>query len=582
MRTKGLYPIGRVLMPGRNETFRPILFIFGKFNIYDVSGYDILDKDHFSIHAGQGFTFGGITFHGDLLQDYIFIFSTHSGKDKNVPGHGYFYRRMNKILISLTTCLCLLRADASPAASDRPDPQNGYDIRLTLKPYKNSKVYLGYYYGKIKAVADSITLDENSAGRFTGKEKLTGGVYFIVSPSKSILFELLIDSQQHFSLSADTLNLPSSVTFTGSPDNIFFQQYTLFTNKKGSEIVASQKELATVHNKQDSIRIREKIKKLNEDIQQYRQQIMRQHPGSLLTALFYAMKEPTVPPAPGSATGKVDSLFPYHYFKAHYWDSISFTDERLTRTPVFEPRLDKYFKDLVYPQSDSIVREADMMLLQARVSKTMFQYLLVYFVQKYVNPEYMGQDAVFVHLFEKYINTGQAEFFTEKYRQYLNNRAYSLMANLIGQPAANLEMVDTSGKSRPLYAVQAPYIVICFWDATCGHCKETVPKLDSIFQAKWKQEGVKLYGVMVDGGQEAWLQFIKDHNLKDWIHVYETKAHQDSTEAAGQAGYRQLYDVYQTPILYLLDKDKRIVAKKLSYQQLDEVLNLKFQHEKSR
>jgi len=478
---------------------------------------------------------------------------------------------MNKILLSLTTCLCLLRATA----------QNGYDIRLTLKPYKNSKIYLGYYYGKIKAVADSATLDANSMGRFTGKDRLTGGVYFIVSPSKTILFELLIDSQQHFSLSADTLDLPASVAFTGSTDNTVFQQYTLFTNKKGSEIVAGQKELSTAHDKKDSLRIREKIKKLNEDIQQYRGQLMKQYPNSLLTALFYAMKEPVVPPAPKSAGGKVDSLFPYHYFKAHYWDSISFTDDRLTRTPVFEPRLDKYFKDLVYPQADSIEREADMMLLQARVNKTMFQYLLVYFVQKYVNPEYMGQDAVFVHLFEKYINTGQAEFFTEKYRQYLNNRAYSLMANLIGQPAANLEMVDTAGRPRPLYEVKAPFTVICFWDATCGHCKETVPRLDSIFQAKWKQEGVKLYGVMVDGGQEAWLQFIKDHNLKDWIHVYETKAHQDSTEAAGQAGYRQLYDVYQTPILYLLDKDKRIVAKKLSYQQLDEVLNLKLQHEKS-
>jgi hypothetical protein len=100
----------------------------------------------------------------------------------------------------------------------------------------------------------------------------------------------------------------------------------------------------------------------------------------------------------------------------------------------------------VPPQADSIEQEADMMLLEARVSKPMFQYLLVYFVQKYVNPEYMGQDAVFVHLFEKYINTGEAEFFTEKYRKFLNDRAYSLMANLIGQPAPNLEMVDTHGR----------------------------------------------------------------------------------------------------------------------------------------
>jgi hypothetical protein len=570
MGAKWLYPVRRVLMPGGDEALGPIFLIFGKFNIYHVAGYDILYKDHLPIHAGQGFAFSGVVLHQYLLQDNVFIFSSHGRKYTTETRNGYFYGRMNKILLSLTTCLCLIHAQA----------QNGYDIRLTLKPYKNSKIYLGYYYGKIKAVADSITLDENSTGHFTGKERLTGGVYFIVSPSKTILFELLIDGQQHFSLAADTLHLPGSVTFTGSPDNTVFQEYTLFTNNKGSEIVASQKELAATHDKKDSLRLREKIRRLNEEIQQYRQQIATRYPQSLLTMLFHAMKEPVVPPAP-KVGGKADSLFPYHYFKAHYWDSISFTDERLTRTPVFEPRLDKYYKDLVFPQADSIEREADMMLLQARVNKTLFQFLLVYFVQKYVNPEYMGQDAVFVHLFEKYINTGQAEFFTEKYRQYLNNRAYSLMANLIGQPAANLEMVDTSGKSRPLYGVQAPFTVICFWDATCGHCKEVVPRLDSIFQAKWKQQGVKLYGVMVDGGQEAWLQFIKDHNLKDWIHVYETKAHQDSTEAAGQAGYRQLYDVYQTPILYLLDKDKRIIAKKLSYQQLDEVLNLKLQHEKS-
>ncbi len=221
------------------------------------------------------------------------------------------------------------------------------------------------------------------------------------------------------------------------------------------------------------------------------------------------------------------------------------------------------------------------MLLEARVSKPMFQYLMVYFVQRYVNPEYMGQDAVFVHLFDKYVNAGETEFFTEKYRQFLNNRAYSMMANQIGLPAPNLEMVDSTGALRPLYGVDAPFTVICFWDPTCSHCKEVVPKLDSIFKAKWQREGVKLYGVMVDGGREAWLQFIKDHNLTDWTHVYETKEHQEATEKAGQAGYRQLYDVYQTPILYLLDKDKRIIAKKLTYQQLDEVINLKMQHAKS-
>jgi hypothetical protein len=388
-----------------------------------------------------------------------------------------------------------------------------------------------------------------------------------------ILFELLIDKDQFFSIAADTTNLPGSVVFTGSPDNSVFQTYTRFTTARGSEIVAAQKEMeAHRQNKADSATLAVKIRTLDGAIQQYRKDLIAKYPSSLLAALFYVLREPVVPPAP---RGSGDSLFAYHYFRAHYWDSISFTDDRLIRTPIFEPRLDKYFKTLVPPEADSIAREADMMLLFARTNKDMFQYLMVYFVQKYVSPVYMGQDAVFVHLFEKYINTGEAGFFTEKYRQFLNNRAYSLMANLIGQPAADLQMVDTLDRPRPLYGVEAPFIVICFWDPTCSHCKETVPKVDSIFQAKWKQEGVKLYGVMVDGGREAWLQFIRDHNLKDWIHVYETKAQHDSTEASGQPGYKQLYDVYQTPILYLLDQDKRIIAKKLDYLQFDEVIDLK-------
>src|SRR6202048_3469511 len=77
----------------------------------------------------------------------------------------------------------------------------GYNIHLTLKPFTNSKVYLGYHYGKVKAVADSVVLDGNSEGVFKGPEKLAGGIYFIVSPRKEILFELLIDQQQQFSIS---------------------------------------------------------------------------------------------------------------------------------------------------------------------------------------------------------------------------------------------------------------------------------------------------------------------------------------------------------------------------------------------
>src|SRR5580698_4353110 len=91
--------------------------------------------------------------------------------------------------------------------------QDGFNIKLTLKPYTNSLVYLAYYYGKVKAIADSAILDLNSTTIFKGKEKLPGGIYFVVSPKKEILFEVLIDKQQNFSITADTNNLAQNLTF---------------------------------------------------------------------------------------------------------------------------------------------------------------------------------------------------------------------------------------------------------------------------------------------------------------------------------------------------------------------------------
>ena len=459
--------------------------------------------------------------------------------------------------------------------------QSGYNIPITLKPYKNAYIYLGYYYGKVKALADSALLDGNGKGVFSGKEPLPGGIYFVVSPRKEILFEILIDKQQQFSVTADSATLPNNIVFTGSSDNSLFHLYTRFTNQMGSDINKTNGEFSAAKNAKDSAKLKTRLKLLTDRMQLYRDSMIAKNPSSFLTALFQAMKEPVIPPAAKHPGGKYDSLYAYRYYKSHYWDGISFSDGRLVRTPFFEAKLEKYYKELVVPQPDSIKQEVDHMLLYSRSSPEMFKFLLVHFVQKYINPEYMGQDAVFVHLFEKYINTGQADFFTQQYKDFMFKRAYSLMANLIGQPAANLEMVDTLDRPTTLYNVKSEFTVICFWDPTCSHCKEVVPKVDSIFKAKWKNEGVTVYGVMVDGGKDLWKKFINDNKLSGWIHAYQLPSQQKEEEAAGKPNFRQLYDVYQTPILYLLDKDKHIIAKKLSYLQLNEVIDLKLKNKKS-
>ena len=190
----------------------------------------------------------------------------------------------------------------------------------------------------------------------------------------------------------------------------------------------------------------------------------------------------------------------------------------------------------------------------------------------------MGQDAVFVHLFEEYHSKGVSNWLNEKQLTAISNRAYMVMSNLIGEKAADLDMVDTLGKPYHLYDVNAEYTVVCFWDPTCSHCREEVPRLDSLYRAKWKQQGVKIYGVLSENEKEKWLKFIQENNLKDWIHVYQTDETKKAITDSQRPGYKQLYDITQTPTLYLLDKEKRIIAKKLTLQQMDDLLQTKLRN----
>ena len=451
--------------------------------------------------------------------------------------------------------------------------QEGYEIKITLKPFKNQFVYLGHYYGKQLPIIDSVKLNEKSEGIFKGSKKLGGGIYLIGYPDKSGNFEILIDKNQRFSIMADAGN-PTGVSFQQSPENAEFKAYQLFMSTNG-RLADSLNKLRMSTTGQDSMDLTGQLEALNKKIRDYRIGIMTRSPDSYLTTLLKAMREPEVPVNDPAA--KTDSLFAYKYFKNHYWDGVNFYDDRLLRTPFFEGRIDRYFEQLVYPSADSVISEIDYMLAFAGASPEMERFLLLKFTNRYLNQKLMWEDAVFVHLFDKYYSNKNYSWLNEQSKKIITDRAYSLMANITGKPAADIELKDTAGKMVSLYNIPAAYTVIAIWDPTCGHCKEVIPQLDSAYHARWKSLGLKMFGLAkeTDGKKSDWTTFIKDHRLFDWTHVYYSKEEDAARINAGIPGYSQLYDVQSFPTLYLLDQDKRIIGKKLTVNQIDEILAYK-------
>ena len=91
-----------------------------------------------------------------------------------------------------------------PAAAAKTTTVKGHLIPITLVPLKNCTVYLGSHFGKGMTLVDSCKLNDKSMGVFKSDKKLTGGIYFVVSPNYTIQFEILMDAKQQFSISGDT------------------------------------------------------------------------------------------------------------------------------------------------------------------------------------------------------------------------------------------------------------------------------------------------------------------------------------------------------------------------------------------
>ena len=115
--------------------------------------------------------------------------------------------------------------------------------------------------------------------------------------------------------------------------------------------------------------------------------------------------------------------------------------------------------------------------------------------------------------------------------------------------------------------------MLFIFEPDCGHCKEELPRIDSAYKASWKAKGVRIYAVLTEDKRKEWVNYIKDHKLGDWTHVYQTKEKEKQIADSQQPGYRQSYDVISTPTLFLLDKEKRIVGKKLGIKQLDGLID---------
>lgn len=439
----------------------------------------------------------------------------------------------------------------------------GYKIKATVKGLKSDTCYLGHYYGQYNYIDDTAISNSNGEMLFEGKEKLPGGMYFIVLP-KTKYFEIVITNEQNFSLETDTASFVKNMKVKGNAEDKRFYEYLNYAVIREKELEPLRKRYqANKDNKDSTSVIRKQMDKIDMVVKEYKLNYAKNYPADLMSKVFIGSKDPDVPEAPVLPNGRKDSVFSYNYYKDHFWDNIDFNDDRLLRTPIISNKIKTFFDNVVVQVPDSIIKEGDKLIEKAKVNKEFFKYVVWYLTYTYETSKIMGFDAVFVHEVNTYYKTNQAWWVSKTTLDNIIKRSNKIEPNLLGKIAPNMIMQDTNLNLQSLHAVKAKYTLILFWDYNCGHCKTEMPKIKELYDKLKKEMSFEIFGVCTDTSMAEMKKFIR-LNKMNWINVNGPRTLTGS--------YGDQYDIYSTPVLFLLDEKKVILAKRISYDQIEDCI----------
>lgn len=437
---------------------------------------------------------------------------------------------------------------------------DAYRIEIQLSDLKDTTLLLGYHFGDKKFVADTAQVDSKGVAVFQGDTPLPGGMYIVILPQRSY-FDILIGDNQNFSLSTSVENPQGDMVVKNSPENSAFMEYQNFMAQKQGEMAQLREKM----NEDNVEEIREEIENLDKQVQTYWDELIRKNPNTFLAKMVRSMKAIEFPdfniPADAPNADSLRWVHGYQYNQRHYFDNIDIADSRFIRTPFFQSRLDNYFERVLLPIPDTVIHYADNLIAKAEGNKEMIRFIVAHLFTKYQNSPIMGMDAVFVHLAEKYYLQDDVMELSESMKQRIKDRVDDVKPNLIGQVAPNVTMNNTQNRPQELHSLEARLTIIYFWEPSCSHCKKATPIIRDLSD-KYRDQGVVVFGVYTQGDQQEWAKYIKDNKL-NWVNVWDPYR---------TTNYHKLYDVYSTPLIYLLDHEKKIVAKRIGAESLEAII----------
>lgn len=473
----------------------------------------------------------------------------------------------------------------------------GQKIRFKISNHKDTTVNLVRYFGKGLFYSDTAEM-KNGVIEFDGS-KQKAGILALFMPDQKML-EFVYNNEEEISIEATYPDLMGTTKIKKSVENTIFIDYVHFMNTKRLQAENYREQMKAY--KSGDVEY-EKLKGLltetTESVVAKQKEIVGAHSDKLVGKIVRMSMDIEIPEAPKDDKGNIiDSSFRFKYYRAHYFDNFDFNDDRLVRTSIFNAKLTSYFSnEMMFPHCDTILKYAFDLCDRIPVGSSTYEYTVSWITSNYEKSKLMNMDKVFVGMAERYYcakdENGKPKGFwlTETSLDKVCEKAKTNRLLVYGMRPPNIILPDTTdAKWVDFYSLKKDYTILYFWDPECGHCKKVTPKLQTLYAEKLRDRNIEVFAVgkAVGADFEKWKAFIRQYNMS-FINVAVTdRIYKDAMDKTNNQqklmellkyttieslNNQQTYDVFTTPRIFVLDKDKKIVAKGLSISQLEDFLD---------
>ncbi len=464
-------------------------------------------------------------------------------------------------------------------------------LRFKVLGQKDTTVHLIKYFGKNLYYADTAVL-KNGFVEFDGKKQVPG-VLGVLLPGQKF-FEFIYNNEE-VHIETALPDFISTMKVKKSEENKLFLAYIQFIGDMKAKSTKMSDRLAKMDKNDPNYKVlNDSLMQQSKAVAAYQKNLIATNPDKLIAKIVRMSMDVEIPEAPVNEKGIViDSNFKFNYFRKHFFDHFDFKDDRLVNTPIFHSKLEYFFgKNMMIQHWDTVLYYSYQLCDQLNPKSKTFEYVVSWITSTYGKSNIMGMDKVYIMMADKYYCSKNAEgkspafWVTDDKLKELCEKIPVQRNLVMGVKPPNLTLRDTTDKNwRDFYSLKNEYTILYFWDPECGHCKKTTPKLETLYKEKFKKRDIEIFSVGKATGEdfEKWKKFIHTNNLT-FINVAVTEslfkaALEDARifvpkyTSIESLNYQTTYDIFSTPKVFVLDKDKKIIAKGLSISQLEDLMD---------